>query len=311
MNQHGELRRAEFVSWCSLFAVLVALVVSAVPPSLSAQALNWEGQTGVFVTPLAYTTPTRGKRWSRPVVAYHYLNGGTVLGGFHQISVTEGALDRIEFGYTRTLEQLGSSDLSSLWPGGFNAFHAKVNLLQEEISKQQWFRPAIAVGFVARQGVRNVSGVLLGRTQSNADFYAVATKTLTELKFPIVLDFGFKGTNASLLGLAGNAPAYQGRFFGAAAVAIPGPARSTLMLAAEALQQPRYIDGLPGAVIPTTLTYAVRIIPSGAFPASHGWGEETPRLNIDFGLAQAAGNIAPGANLRARHQFAMGVSYAF
>jgi len=57
----------------------------------------------------------------------------------------------------------------------------------------------------------------------------------------------------------------------------------------EVLQEPRSIQGLPGAVVPTTITYAVRIVPSGALPI-HGWGVETPKLTLDFGLAQAAGN---------------------
>ena len=76
------------------------------------------------------------------------------------------------------------------------------------------------------------------------------------------------------------------------------------------LQQPSRIQDLPGAEIPTTITYAVRIVPGGALPL-HGWGVESPRLTIDLGLLQAAGNIAPGVNLQARHQFALGISYGF
>jgi len=295
----------------SMFFGMLLLAFMAGAQNAEAQALNWEGQTGVFVTPLAYTTPTRPDGWGLPVVSYHYLNGGQVLGGFHQISITEGVLDRIEFGYTRTEEQRGGNPaLSPLWTGGFNSFHAKVNVIRENIAKHTWL-PSLSAGFVARQGVRNVTGVLQGKDQSNADFYAVATKTLGQLKLPIVLSVGIKGTNASLLGLAGNAPAYQGRVFGAAAIAIPGPAKSTIMLASEVLQQPRSIEGLPGAVVPTTITYAVRIVPAGAFPSAHGWGEERPKFNIDIGVAQVAGNILPGVNLHARHQFALGISYAF
>ena len=36
----------------------VVLVVIAVSGAAFAQSLNWEGQTGVFVTPLAYSVPT-------------------------------------------------------------------------------------------------------------------------------------------------------------------------------------------------------------------------------------------------------------
>jgi hypothetical protein len=169
----------------------------------------------------------------------------------------------------------------------------------------------LSVGFVVRSQVQNVGGVISSEETTNEDFYAVATKTVTQIrKLPLVFNFGYKATNASLLGLAGNAPAYKERLFGAAAFALKGPGRSTILLGSEVLQQPRSVQGLPGAVIPTTLTYAIRIVPAGALPL-HGWGVESPKLTIDFGVAQVASNIMPGVNLQARHQFALGISYGF
>jgi hypothetical protein len=160
----------------------------------------------------------------------------------------------------------------SLWSGGFNIFHWKVNLIRERRS----LVPALSVGFVARTGVRNVGGVIQGKDTNNQDVYAVATKTFAGIrKLPLVFNIGFKAANASLLGLAGNAPGYYGRAFGAAGFAFKGPGRSTVLLGSEFMQQPRRIEGLPGAVMPTTLTYAVRIIPSGALPL-HGWGWRLP-----------------------------------
>jgi hypothetical protein len=292
--------------------LLLIAGLGANTPLASAQALNWEGQTGIFVTPLAYTVPSHDSNFGLPSVGYHYLDGGQVLGGFHQVSITEGALNRLEFGYTRDFQQAGSTaGLSGFWGQGFNVFHGKFNFLRENTTKGAWL-PALSLGFVARTQVFNVTGAIQNQKTSNADFYAVATKTLTQIpKLPMVFNFGFKATNASLLGLAGNAPAYQGRLFGAAAFALKGPAKSTIMLGSEVLQQPRNIEGLPGAVIPTTITYALRIVPAGTFPHEHGWGEDRPKLNIDLGLTQAAGNIAPGVNLDARHQFAFGISYGF
>ena len=82
------------------------------------------------------------------------------------------------------------------------------------------------------------------------------------------------------------------------------------MLGSEFLQEPRRVEGLPGVIVPSTITYAVRIVPAGALPL-HGWGVESPRLTIDLGILQAAGSVAPGVNLQARHQFALGVSYGF
>jgi hypothetical protein len=287
--------------------VLLAVIATGMNTA-SAQSLNWEGQTGVFVTPLAYILPSSETGLGKPVVAYHYLDAGQVLGGFHQVSISVGALTRVEFGYTRTLHQDGgTAGLSNLWSSGFNTFHGKINVLREGRS----WHPAISVGFVARSQVRNVGGVIQDKNTTNADFYVVATKTAMGIrKLPLVFNFGFKATNASLLGLVGNAPGYQGRLFGAAAFALRGPGRSTILLGSEVLQEPRRVQDLPGIVVPTTITYVARIVPAGALPL-HGWGVESPRLTIDFGITQAAGNVAPGINLQARHQFALGVSYGF
>ena len=117
----------------------------------------------------------------------------------------------------------------------------------------------MSAGFIVRTQVRNVGGAILGQDTHNQDFYVVATKTITRIrKLPLVFNAGFKATNASLLGLAGNAPGYYGRGFGAAGFALKGQDRSTILLGSEVMQEPRSIQGLPGAVMPTTITYAVR-----------------------------------------------------
>jgi hypothetical protein len=304
----SERNSSRLSSYAKQFACLLAIMAIVGSSTSFAQSLNWEGQTGVFVTPLAYSVLTGDARLSLPVASYHYLNAGPVLGSFHQVSITMGAFNRVEFGYTGNLHQDGSTTgLSSLWSTGFNAFHGKINLFRE----RRRGLPALSVGFVARTQVRNVAGVIQGHDTNNQDFYIVATKTITHFrKLPLVFNAGFKATNASLLGLAGNAPGYSGRGFGAAGFAFKGPGKSTILLGTEVLQEPRSVEGLPGAVIPTTITYAVRIVPSGALPI-HGWDVETPKLTLDFGLAQIASNIIPGVDLRARHQFAFGISYGF
>jgi hypothetical protein len=57
----------------------------------SAQSLGWEGETGVFVTPLAYTAASPGNGIGLPVVAYHFLGGGPVLGDVQNVSLTAGS----------------------------------------------------------------------------------------------------------------------------------------------------------------------------------------------------------------------------
>jgi hypothetical protein len=283
----------------SIFVYGVAVLALAAGAPAWAQSLNWEGQTGVFITPLAYPAASPANNISKPIVAYHFLNAGPVLGNFHTASVTAGLFKRAEFGYTRAFHQEGgTAGLSPLWNGGFNIVHGKVNLVPENAGKQNWL-PAVSAGFVARNGIENVSGSLAHTRYNSGDFYVVATKTVTQTKkLPLVLNLGYKATNASVFGLAGVAPAYKGRLFGAAAFVVKGPAKSTLIFGSEFAQQPREIKNLPGAAIPTTITYAARIAP-----------REGTKFNIDFGVAQAAGQIAPGVDVKARHQFALGVSY--
>jgi len=287
------------------YAALAASILwLASGSAASAQSLNWEGQTGVFVTPLAYTAGSPKNNLGKPIVAYHYLNAGEALGGFHTASVTLGLFSRAEFGYTRVFHQAGgTAGLSALWKGQFNIVHGKVGIVPENGGKNNWL-PGISAGFVARTHNQHVSGILAGNDKSynNYDFFVVATKLITQSQpVPILLNFGVKATNASVFGLAGNAPAYEGRLFGAAAFVFKGPKRSQLIFGSEFAQQPKGVLNLPGADVPTTITYAARIVPA----------PERARFNIDFGVAQAAGKILPGVDLKVRHNFAFGVSYGF
>ena len=289
---------AQRTSWCWSLLVVFLIWVAAAG---HAQNLNWEGQTGAFVTPFAYTSPSPANNFGLPVVGFHYLDGGSALGGFYELSGTVGFPKRFEAGYTRALNSDGSvAGLSPLFNGGFNIFHGKANLLRENAGKHNYI-PAISLGFVARTNVQRVGGVLNDKDTHNEDFYIVGTKTITYFNvLPIVASFGFKATNGSVLGIAGNAANWQGRLFGAAGFVVPGPVKSKVVFGSEFLQEPRQIEGLPAAQLPTTLTYFARVIPRGELP-----------LNVDFGVAQVANQIAPGVKLHARSQFALGVSYRF
>ncbi len=282
--------------------LLLFITLGAVPTgsTLHAQNLALEGETGVFATPLAYTAASPRKSLGKPVIGFHFIDHGSVVGTFSEISVTEGAFGRLEFGYTRNLHSTGGdARLSPLWKNGFNIVHAKVNIVRENTGAHNWI-PAISVGFLLRTQVHNVGGAITHQDTNNGDVYAVATKTITQVKLPIILSAGARGTNAELWGIAGNASSFQARAFGAVGLQFKGPFKSTFVLASEASQQPRHPEQLPAAVIPTTTTYAARIVP---------FAER--KFNVDVGVAQIANHIMPGVNLRSRHQFAMGISYAF
>jgi hypothetical protein len=300
MTNQGSRQRFSRISLRVALALAAMAMMFALAPSLRAQNLGWEGETGVLVTPLAYTVSSE-KHVLEPVVAYHYLNGGPVLGDFHQLSLTFGFLNRIEFGYTRDFHVEGDNPaLSPLWHDGFNIFHAKALVVPENYHKQNWL-PAISIGFMERTQVHNVGGAALNKDTNNGDIYAVASKVITQTKpIPIVLSGGVRGTNAELWGLAGNAPNLTACAFGAAALVFKGPAGSTLILGSEAAQQPHHPDQFPTLNIPTTITYAARFVPSKKL-----------KLNADVAVAQIAGNVMPGVNLKARHQVGAQISYGF
>lgn len=268
--------------------------------------LNWDGQTGGLFTPFAYVSGSPSHGIGRPELAFHYMNAGPVLGNELQASITFGFLKIGEIGYTRSFNVEGDvPGLSRLFANGFNTGHIKFKLLPENLHGAK-FVPAVAAAAVVRTQVRRVTEVDERENTTATDFDVIATKTIDELSVPILLNFGVKLTNASLLGLAANSPKWDFEGFGAAGFELHGPKHSKLLLGAEFLQEPRHFKEVPGqffsttAIVPTTLSYFVRIRP----------GSEIP-LNIDLGLAQLGGNLGPGWNIQARHQFTMGMSYQF
>ena len=170
--------------------VALAVVVLGTATPSHAQALGWEGETGVFVTPLAYTAASETEK-IHPVVGYHYLNAGSVIGDFHEASITVGFLKRFEMGYTHEFHTQGDDKgLSPLWQNGFEIFHGKAMLIPENLHGKKWI-PTISVGFMARQNVRNVGNLKFVSSggmsatdsgKSNGDVYMVASKQISQLK---------------------------------------------------------------------------------------------------------------------------------
>ncbi len=101
-----------------LLAALAFIVITAFSQTSFAQGLNWDGQTGAFLTPFAYTTASPNTKFGKPEVAFHYLNSGSVIGNDYQFSVTEGVAKHFEFGYTGAFSSLGSSPDSEMFRPG-------------------------------------------------------------------------------------------------------------------------------------------------------------------------------------------------
>lgn len=295
------------ITW-RIFASTSLFVSGLVATSPSAKAqLNFDGQTGAYITPLAYTSPSPEKGFGNPQLGVHYLSGGDVVGNHTSVSATIGYGKKLEFGVSGVFASAGSSpSLSGLFDDDSLVFHAKYNLVAKNKGGNNSI-PAISIGGALHTGVKRGGAALSGKNETLKDLYLVATKVLplSNGKLPLVLSGGVKGTDASILGLAGKASSFKACAFGTVAVVLSGPRlggtqKSQFIVGGEYLQNPKGLDGLPGVVVPATKTLFVRVVPNPAKP-----------LNIDFGLARVAGQVAPGADLRARNRFALGLSYSF
>jgi len=267
-----------------------------------AQNMTLEGQTGGFITPTGYTVQSdAGHLFSKPVVGFHFVAAGNVIGSVYTLSVTEGLANRFEVGYTRSMHSNGDNPYySPLWfYNGFGLVHGKANIITEEMGKHAWV-PAVAVGGVYRWNDHYVSGAIANTTYNNGDVYIVATRTLRKMRPPLLLNFGVKGTNASIFGIGGNSPDFVACMFGGIGIALPLSHGYVAVPAAGFTQEPQRVKKLPGADIPTTLDYAVRITRI-----------EDAKWTFDAGVGQVAGYILPGVNLNARAVFGMGLSYKF
>jgi len=300
-----------------LFCV-VAMVVVLVGTA-KAQNLTLEGQTGGFITPTAYVAPAeKGQFLSHPAIGYHYVHAGSVIGDIHTVSITEGFANRAEVGYTRSAHTNGENPyFSSLWEfSGMNVFHGKAVVLKENSFDSNW-TPGVAAGFVVRTGDHFVTGAIDGKSYTNGDIYVAVTKTALELKLPLLINIGWKATNASIYGIGGQATRFGGRLFGGIGFPLPGPWGTAIVPAAGFTQEPYHVKNLAALVpgggrVPTTLDYAVRITQ-----------RKDARFSVDAGVGQVAGQIGytelptiegpviVPVNLEARKVFGIGASYRF
>lgn len=278
-------------------AALALPLVLLLSPFATAQ-LNWEGQTGGLITPFAYTSSS-SMGISRPQLAVHYLNGGAVLGNDIQISITTGFLKIAEGGFTRTFNFQGSDEMALLFANGFNAAHIKFRVVPENAWHTS-FVPALAAGAIVRTQVRRVTEVTERENTTATDFFVVGTKTIASLRVPIILSFGEKLTNASILGIAANSPGWEFKSFGGLFFSLKAPRHSRLTLGAEFARQPRQLKEVPGVVIPTSLSYIARWHPASDLP-----------LTFELGFVQFGNNLGSGFDLEARHQVVLGIGYHF
>jgi Protein of unknown function (DUF3034) len=279
--------------------ILAALVLI---PRANAQSLTMDGESGIFLQPLADVVPSPEHKFGGPTVSFHAVDAGPVAGNYINIGVEEGFGNWLEFGYTRSNHTDGGDPtISPLFNfSGMNIFNVKAKVLPANYHSHKYL-PAISVGGVLRTNDPFVVQAVKHKNATNGDVYLVGTKLfMIGKKFGFVGSAGVRGTNAQKYGYGGNTVDWEARAFGG--VAFPIPIKKVLVLtpAFEIDQEPSRIKYVPTARLPTDLIYALRI---SRFPDS--------KWSIDIGTGHLGANIGPGLNIKVNNALAIAANYRF
>jgi len=286
------------------YITVTALVLAALflTPRANAQSLTMDGESGIFLQPMAEVVPSPQNKFGGPTVSFHAVDAGPVAGDYINIGVEEGFGDWLEFGYTRSNHTDGGDPaISPLFNfSGMNIFNFKTKILPANYRGHKYL-PTISVGGVLRTNDPFVVQAVKHKNATNGDVYLVGTKLfMIGKKFGFVGSAGVRGTNAQKYGYGGNTLDWQARAFGG--VAFPIPIKNILVItpAFEIDQEPSRIKYVPTARLPTDLIYALRI---SRFPDS--------KWSIDIGTGHLGANIGPGLNIKANNALAIAANYRF
>jgi len=264
-----------------------------------AQALNMDGQSGVFFQPFADVLAAGKNQFGGATASVHVVDAGPVAGDYINAGIEEGFGNWLEFGFTRNNHTDGGDPaLSPLFNfAGMNIFNVKARVVAPT-RRHKWL-PSLALGGVVRTNDPFVTQLAAHKNGTNGDIYGVATKLFNfHNRFAFLLNAGVRGTNAEKYGYGGNATNWQSRWFGA--ISFPLPIRNRLVISPtfEIDQEPNRLKYVTFASIPSDLIYAVRV---SRYPDS--------RWSFDVGTGHVGGTLAPGVNVRANNAVAFAVDY--
>ena len=83
----------------SLTALFLAGFLSA--DRMQCQALNMDGQSGIFFQPWADVVPSAARKFGGPTDSFHPVNAGPVAGDYLNVGIEEGFGNWLEFGFAR------------------------------------------------------------------------------------------------------------------------------------------------------------------------------------------------------------------
>jgi hypothetical protein len=282
---------------CRLFA----LIMIVTPGLMHSQALNMDGQSGVFFQPFADVVAAAKNQFGGTTASVHVVDAGPVAGDYINAGIEEGLGNWLEFGFTRNNHTDGGDPaISPLFNfAGMNIFNVKAKVVGPT-RRHKWL-PSLAVGGVLRTNDPFVTQLAAHKNATNGDIYGVATKLVNfNGKFAFLLNAGVRGTNAEKYGYGGNATNWQSRWFGAISFPLPIKNRIVISPTFEIDQEPDRLKYVPIASVPGDLIYAVRL---SRYPDS--------RWSFDVGTGHVGATLAPGINVKANNAVAFAVDYLF
>lgn len=174
---------------------------------------NVEGVGGVALNPLAYVANPIGKdetglfgstAVSKPNIGAWYISLSDSDISWGSAGVNISFFNRLELGYSHELVDV------DVLPDKIdkNNFSAKLNLLPEG-SFDMAYVPAISVGVIHKD-----TNFDYASDDNDQDYYVVATKTLTMLPVPVILNAGVLSTKGYVRGVLGFGDDRDEAFFG-------------------------------------------------------------------------------------------------
>ncbi|MBU0665182.1 MAG: DUF3034 family protein [Proteobacteria bacterium] len=183
---------------------------------------NVEGVGGVALNPLAYVANPIGKDEtglfgntivSKPNIGAWHISLPDSDINWEAAGVNISFFNRLEIGYSHESVDI---DNYAATPGTIDKDNvsAKLNLLAEN-SFDMAFLPAISVGVIHKStNFNTLVDLNLLNDNSGEDYYAVATKTLTMLPVPVILNAGVLSTKGYVRGVLGFGDDRDEAFFG-------------------------------------------------------------------------------------------------
>jgi len=256
-----------------------------------------EGNGGIFSTLSAYIVnpPRNGEPIGRPSLGFAYVNLGHGQ-NLEALTVTESPWERLELGFAYNNLELGDLPTQIALGGGpeinnsVSLYHAnaRLQLLKEGEFKQAWI-PAVTFGthYKNNDGISQINNQLGGalkgigifEDRQGVDFTLYASKLITALPRPVLLEAGGRATKGAWNGLGGFTDDYSFLFEGNAVVFVT----DRLALAAEYKQLANDYTPIPGLINKSGdwWTLDAAYVVSKHFTVAAGYGHFGGVLNHD------------------------------